>query len=62
MDGKNKAMLLFVAKAIRSPETVTQEDVDALREVGWTDTDIFDAVFHGASMAGPSILFKAFKM
>jgi alkylhydroperoxidase family enzyme len=59
---KDKAMLVFVAKAMKTPEDVQQEDVDKLREIGWTDTDIFDAVNHGAQMNTGGLLFNVFKM
>ena len=62
LEEKDKAMLLFVLKAIKTPDFVEQKDVDTLREMGWTDRDIFDAVAHGANMIAPSILMKAFKI
>jgi alkylhydroperoxidase family enzyme len=59
---KDKAMLLFVVKAVKTPEAVSGKDVEALRKIGWTDRDIFDATVHGANMRAASILFKTFKM
>ncbi len=59
---KEKAMLAFVKKALEAPEDVQQADVDKVREHGWTDTDIFDAVNHGAFMVTGGILFNVFKM
>ncbi len=61
MDESQKALLLFVLKVIRIPEAVTEADVEKLREMGWTDQDIFDASFHGTSMIGMSKLYKAFE-
>jgi alkylhydroperoxidase family enzyme len=55
-----KAMLLFVLKVVKTPEAVQESDVEALREMGWTDQDIFDAAFHGTAMIGASKLYKAF--
>jgi len=37
---KDKAMLLFVLKAVKTPDSVEQKDVDALHGLGWTDQDI----------------------
>ena len=62
IEDKDKAMLLFVLKAIKAPDEVTQDDVDGLDEMGWSDNDIYDAVFHGAGMIAPSFMMKAFKM
>ena len=62
LEEKDMAMLLFVLKAIRTPDAVAEEDVQRLHNMGWTDSDIFDAVFHGSSMIGPSFMMKAFKM
>ena len=59
---KDKAMLLFVLKAVKTPDEVTAEDMQALRELGWSDRDIVDATVHGAGMVTDGILFKAFKM
>ena len=55
-----RALLLFVLKVVKTPEEVTENDVDALRQLGWSDKDIFEAAFHGTSMIGASILYKAF--
>ena len=62
LEEKDLAMLLFVMKGIKSPESVTREDMDRLHELGWSDTDIYDALHHGALMIGPSVLMKAFKI
>ncbi|KIX13745.1 carboxymuconolactone decarboxylase family protein [Dethiosulfatarculus sandiegensis] len=62
LNEKDKAMLLFVLKAVRTPDEVQQEDVDHLRRLGWSDQDIFEATAHGAGMVSDGILFKAFKM
>lgn len=60
LDEPQKALLLFVLKAVKTPQAVTSEDIEALHKLGWSDQNIFDAAYHGASMVGPSILYKAF--
>ncbi len=62
LDAKNKAMLLFVLKAVRDPAASDQKDVDALHELGWTDSDIFDAVLQGMNMIVIGMSLQAFKM
>ena len=62
LDDKDRAMVSFVMKAIKSPDSVEEKDVDNLREQGWTDSDILDAMAHGTNMIASSILMKAFKM
>lgn len=62
LNDKDKAMLGFVQKALKSPEDIQQDDVDALRTLGWADSDMYDAVNHGASMVAGGILFNTFKM
>ncbi len=62
LDDKDRAMLLFVLKAVKTPDSVNQKDMDALHALGWTDKDILDATHHGADMVRHGILFKTFKM
>jgi alkylhydroperoxidase family enzyme len=62
LEDRERAMLAFVMKAIKTPDAVAEEDMKQLRDLGWTDTDIFDALTHGTNMIGSSILMKAFKM
>lgn len=61
LEDKERDMLAFVMKAVKTPDAVGGEDIDHLREVGWTDNDILDALTHGTNMIGSSILMKAFK-
>jgi len=59
---KDKAMLKFVVKAVSAPEEIEAQDVDTLRQMGWNDPDIFDAVSLGVSMVAMGMLFNVFKM
>lgn len=62
LDDKDRAMVAFVMKAIKTPDAVQKQDIDGLYDLGWTDSDIMDALTHGTNMIGSSILMKAFKM
>ncbi len=42
LDRKDRAMLDFAAKLTTEPHRMTEADVQALREAGWADEDIFD--------------------
>ena len=54
-------LLAFVMKAVRAPETVSQGYVEKLRDLGWTDTDIFDALHISCMMVGMERMMKALK-
>jgi alkylhydroperoxidase family enzyme len=62
LDDKDRAMLTFVMKAIKTPDAVVKEDIDQLHDLGWADSDIIEALAHGTNMIGSSILMKTFKM
>ena len=62
LDDKDRAMVAFVLNSIKSPTAVTEADIAQLHDLGWEDRDILDALAHGCSMIGPSIMMKAFKM
>ncbi|WP_187276325.1 carboxymuconolactone decarboxylase family protein [Parahaliea maris] len=44
-----RAMMALADKVVRSPSTVRQEDVDALREQGCSDARVFDVVAAAAA-------------
>ncbi len=62
LDDRDRAMVAFVMKAVKTPDAVEKEDVDRLHDLGWADSDIMDALAHGTNMIGSSILMKTFKM
>ena len=62
LDDKDRAMVAFVMKAVKSPDAVEKQDMDQLHDMGWTDGDILDALSHGTNMIASSILMKTFKM
>jgi uncharacterized peroxidase-related enzyme len=59
---KEKVLLGLVLKATRDSNSVTALDVQAAREAGWSDSDILDAVNHGARMVAADILINGFKV
>jgi alkylhydroperoxidase family enzyme len=62
LDEKHKALLLFVLKSCDNPHSIAAEDVDQIRSLGWNETDILEAVAHGARMVGTNIIFNTFKI
>lgn len=62
LEPKEKTMLLFVLKAVRTPHDVETKDVQALRDLGYSDGEILDATNHGARMSAIDIIFDAFKI
>ncbi len=54
------ALLLFVLKAVSAPNSTTREEVEGLRELGWSDGDIFFATNYAADMVSTDILINAF--
>jgi uncharacterized peroxidase-related enzyme len=62
LEPKELAMLLFVLKMVKDPASVNADDVAGLRNLGWTDKDILEASYHGASQVGADKIFNAFKI
>lgn len=56
------ALIRFVSKSLDSPNSIVEDDVNKLRELGWSDTAIFDAVSQAANMGAASHLFNTFKI
>jgi uncharacterized peroxidase-related enzyme len=55
-------LLLFVLKVTRNSNSVSKEDIDKLRQAGWSDADIVDATYHAATQVGVDKIFNAFKI
>ncbi len=55
-------LVRFVVRSIKEPEEITADDVQRLRDLGWSDPDIFDATFQGAFMITSGVLFNTFNM
>lgn len=62
LNDKEKALLTFVLRATREPHSITAEDVQNLRGLGWSEADIIDAVAHGARAVATNIIFDTFKL
>lgn len=44
LSDRRKAMLRYATKLTRSPADMTADDVDTLRQAGFTDRDVLDIV------------------
>lgn len=62
LSDKDKALLLLVLKATKTPKAVAAQDLDTMRQLGWQDGDILDAVQHGARNIAADVLFNTFKV
>lgn len=62
MEPERKELLLFALKVTREPENVSKNEIERLREFGWEDYEIFDAVLHASNHASYTKLVKAFNI
>lgn len=56
------ALLHYTVKVATKPEECTEEDINVVREHGWEDQHIFDAIFNAANFTGFVKLIKALKI
>lgn len=59
---KEIALLKLVIKAVETPDAITKSDLDAVRNQGWDDRAIFDAVVQGANNRAFSTVLRTFKI
>lgn len=57
-----RALLAFVVKAVRASNSMTANDLDGLRALGWTDADILDATVYAARMVAADTVINAFRV
>ena len=62
LDEKQKAMLLFMLKSTSHPADVNQADIDALKKLGWSETDIMEGVKQATEMVATSLFIDTFKI
>jgi len=62
LEKKEGAMLAFVINAVKTPGSVTKSDIQALKDLGWEERDMVDAMSQGVSMIDHAIMMEAFQM
>ena len=62
LDKKQKTMLLFILKAVKTPHDTTTKEIDALKKLGWSDQDIFEGVKAGTNVIVATLLIDALKL
>lgn len=62
LSAPEKLLLGLVLKATRDARGVSAADLAAARGAGWSDSDILDAVNHGARMVAGDIVISGFKV
>ncbi len=62
LEANESAMLTFVVRAVKDPSSVSKEDIEKLKNLGWQDRDIFDALSQGVSMIDHSIMMQVFQI
>jgi uncharacterized peroxidase-related enzyme len=62
LDEKEKALLHFVMKGIGDSNSIEAEDIEALKLLGCSEREIFDATAHGAWQVAGDIMLNAFKV
>ncbi|MBF0188457.1 MAG: hypothetical protein HQL50_11095, partial [Magnetococcales bacterium] len=50
------ALLTVILKVVADSNSLTAEDISHLKELGWNEADIFEAISHATSMVGIDML------
>jgi alkylhydroperoxidase family enzyme len=62
LEENEKALLAFVVTSVKAPGLVTDADIQKLRELGWEDKDMVDALAQGVSMIDHAIMMEVFQI
>ncbi|WP_353572620.1 hypothetical protein [Candidatus Albibeggiatoa sp. nov. BB20] len=61
LSDKEKVLLSFVLEAASQPLKITGQDLQLVRDAGWEDTDIVDAVSHATDNVSADLFLNTFK-
>ncbi len=59
---KDKALLIYVLDALNSPKKLERARIDALHGLGWSDSEILEAVHHAAQNVAEDMVFNTFRI
>ncbi len=62
LEEKESAMLSFVIKSVKTPGAVSKDDINLLKNLGWEDRDMVDALAQGVGMIDHSIMMEVFQI
>lgn len=62
LEEKDSTMLAFVINCLKNPGEDKTAQFQELKNLGWTQGDIFDALSQGVSMIDHSIMMQVFRM
>ncbi|MFA6498849.1 MAG: hypothetical protein WC256_10205 [Desulfurivibrionaceae bacterium] len=62
LEENENAMLSFVVRAVKAPGSGFAEEIQRLKEMGWEDRDMVDAMAQGVSMIDHAIMMEVFQM
>ena len=62
LEEKEIALLKLAIKSIEAPEDVSKADMDEVRQLGWSDREIFDAVAQAASNRAFNYILRTFNI
>ena len=62
LEANELALLQFVLKVVKDSNSVEQSDIDKLKDLGWSDSDIMDATYHGTTQVSSDKIFNALKI
>lgn len=60
LNENEKALLSFTMKSLNEPENITREDLQTVRDRGFTDRNIFDAVVAAVNNRAFTTVLKTF--
>ena len=62
LEDNEKAMLAFVIKSFKTPGSITADEIEHLKDLGWEDRDMVDALAQGVSMVDHAIMMQVFQV
>ena len=62
LEEKENAMLAFVVRAVKDPGAGFAEEIQRLKEIGWEERDMVDALAQGVSMIDHAVMMEIFQM
>ena len=62
LEPNENALLAFVIRSIKDPGSASEADIAKLKELGWEDRDIFDALAQGIGMVDHAIMMQVFQV